>query len=230
MTIDKAGSPSSSLRWALPESLKIPPDELQVRLDFYSSAVMLYSVEKGVITTKMVSARDVAMAMLRNVNLKSGLLPEGTLWWAQGRNGVEVALWRKPQVWKVALQMKALAPPRRFSLPMPGLLFVCSAGRPPAVYATKRRPSGPGAAIYHAPLFNIYQDGRSCPGTHKYPDTVDEIPESFFMAFFTMEAENRNRSVSHPDSLFALWEKLDGKKKYPMDDLVPMGKLEDVMK
>jgi hypothetical protein len=45
-----------------------------------------------------------------------------------------------------------------------------------------------------------------------------------------MEAQFGNRSKSHPDSLLTLWEELDGKKKYPLKDLVPLGKLEDLMK
>lgn len=230
MTTDKVSSPSSSLRWALPESLKIPPDELKVRLDFYKSSVMLYAMEKGAVKTKMVSARDVAITMLRNISLKSGFLPEGALWWAQRRHGVEVALWRKPKVWKAALQLKPFEPPRRFELPMPGLIFVCSPGRPPAVYATKGKPEGPGSTVYHAPLFNVYDDGQTCPGTHKYPDKVEGIPESFFLAFFTLEADYGSRSKSHPDSLFTLWEEIDGKKKYPLDDLVPFGKVGDLIK
>lgn len=217
-------------QWALPDSLEVPPDELKVRLDFYHSSIMFYLLDKGIITTRMVSAREITLALLRSVPLKSGLLPEGALWWGQGKEGVEVALWRPPKVWPVALKLTVADPPRRFKLPMPGLIFVCSPGRPPSVYAAKRRPQGPGTLIYHAPLFNIYTDGRSCPGTHKYLDNVGEIPESFFLSFFTMEASFGNRSKSHPDSLLSLWEELDGKKKYPLKDLMPIGKLEEIMK
>ena len=217
-------------QWALPPSLEVPPDELEVRLDLYHSSVILYLVENGIITTRMVSAREVALAILRNVPLHSGLLPEGALWWRQGREGEEVALWRRPKVWQVALQVKAFEPPRRFKLPMPGLIFVCSASRPPKVYAAKRRPEGPGASIYHAPLFNIFGDGTTCPGTHRFPDKVGDIPESFFTSFFSIEASYHNRSKRHPDSLVKLWEELDGKKKYPLSDLVPIGKIEDLLR
>jgi len=217
-------------QWQLPESLEIPPDELEARLDFYHNSVMLYLMGDGLITTKMVSAREVALAFLRNTPLRSGILPNGALWWGQGRYGMEIALWQPPKVWPVALQIKAFEPPRRFKLPMPGLIFVCSPGRPPSVYASKRRPAGPDTVIYHAPLFNVYQDGSTCPGTHKYPDKVEEIPGSFFISFFTIEASFQKRSKKHPDSLFRLWEELDGMKKYPLTDLEAFGKLEDIMK
>ena len=223
------GEPSA-YQWALPESLEVPPDELKCRLDFYQDAVILYLVDKGVITTRTVSARDVALALLREVPLRSGLLPEGTLWWGQGKEGVEVALWQSPRVWPVALVTEPLKPPRRLRLPMPGLIFVCSPGRPPKVYAAKKRPTTPGTTIYHAPLFNLFGDGRTCPGTHKFPEKIEEIPESFFTSFFSPEADVRGRLKKYPDDLLKLWEELHGKQRYPLKDLVPFGKVEDIMK
>ena len=221
---------SGVYQWALPESLEVPPDELKCRLDFYHDAVILYLVDKGVITTRMVSARDVALALLREVPLRSGLLPEGTLWWGQGKEGVEVAIWQSPRVWPVALVTEPFKPPRRLRLPMPGLIFVCSPGRPPKVYATKKRPATPRDTIYHAPVFNVFWDGRTCPGTHKFPEKTEEIPESFFTSFFSPEADFRGRSRKYPDDLLRLWEELDGKQRYPLKDLVPLGKVEDIMK
>jgi PRTRC genetic system protein B len=217
-------------QWALPESLEVPPDELQVRLDFYHEAVVMHLVDKGIIITRMVSARDVALALLREVPLASGILPQGALWWGQGKDGVMVALWRPPQVWPVALQMEAFQPPRRLRLPMPGLVFVCQAGRSPLVYAAKRRPTSVEDPIYHAPLFNVFRDGRTCPGTHKYPQDIGEIPESFFMSFFTPTADHAGRSKRYPSNLLRLWEELDGKKRYPLGDMVPLGKLREVIK
>ena len=217
-------------QWALPDVLEVPPDELKCRLDFYQDAVILYLVDKGVITTRMVSARDVALALLRELPLRSGVLPEGTLWWGQGKEGVEVALWRPPKVWPVALMTEPFKPPKRFRLPMPGLIFVCSPGRPPRVYAAKKRPTHARDAIYHAPLFNLFLDGRTCPGTHKFPEKIEKIPESFFTSFFSREAQSRDRSKKYPDDLLSLWEELDGKQRYPLKDLVPFGKVEDIMK
>lgn len=112
---------------------------------------------------------------------------------------------------------------------MPGLVFVCSPGRPPRVYAAKRRPVSRDTPICHAPLFNLFQNGRSCPGTHKYPERVEEVPESFMASFFTREGQHQGRSRKHPDDLLALWEELDGKKRFPLRDLVPLGIVQDVM-
>lgn len=220
----------NAYQWALPECLEVPPDELKARLDFYQDSIILYLVEKGIITTRCVSARDVALAFLHEVPLGSGLLPEGALWWAQGKEGVEVALWRTPRVWSVALETEAFKPPRRLKLPMPGLIFICSPGRPPKVYAAKRRPTSLEDAIYHAPLFNVLRDGRTCAGTHRYPEDVAQIPESFFTSFFTPTADYRGRSKKYPDDLLELWEELNGKARYPLKDLVRGGKVKDIMR
>jgi hypothetical protein len=214
---------------ALPESLDVPPDELRLRLDFYDDSIVLYSLDKGIIRTKMVSARDIALALLSEVPLSSGLLPRNALWWKQGKEGAEVALWRSARVWPAALQLEPFKPPRRFKLPMPGLIFICSPGRAPRIFAAGKRPNSAYQLIYHAPLFNIFADGRTCPGTHQYPINIDEIPESFFTSFFTREASYGGRSKKYPKDLLQLWEELDGKTRYPLDDLVPFGKVEDIL-
>lgn len=218
-----------SLRWSLPEALEVPPEELQVRLDFYQDSVVMHLVEAGSTTTRMVSASDVTLAMLREIPLTSGLLPASALWWGQSRDGPEVALWRPPRVWPVALIAEPMKPPHRFRLPMPGLIFICRPGSPPRVFAARKRPQHLGDTIYHAPLFNLFPEGGSCAGTHRYPQNIDEIPESFLTSFFSPTGA-QNRSKKHPDNLMELWRELNGKRRYPMKDLVPCAKVEDVMK
>ncbi|GAJ01873.1 unnamed protein product, partial [marine sediment metagenome] len=80
-------------------------------------------LDKGIIRTQMVSARDIVLALLSEVPLSSGILPRDALWWKQGKEGPEVALWRSPRVWAAALQLEAFKPPQRFKLPMPVLIF-----------------------------------------------------------------------------------------------------------
>jgi PRTRC genetic system protein B len=217
-------------QWALPESLEVPPDELKVRLDFYTDSIILYLLDKGVITTKQVSARDISLAILSEVSLNSGLLPREVLWWKQSRVGAQIALWRPPKIWTVALQEEPFQPARRFKLPLPGLIFLCSPGQAPAVYAVKKRPQSPGEFIYHAPLFNVYDSGMTCAGTVKYPQAIEQIPEAFFAAFFTEAANTRGRSQKYPEDLLKLWMEIDGKAKYPLKDLVKLGIVADLLK
>jgi hypothetical protein len=200
-----------------------------VRLDFHSESVVMSVVDNEVITTRLVSASDVALALLRDTPLSSGLLPPDTLWWACRQGAPEVGIWRRPKVWPVAILVDPRKPPHRFRLPMPGLIFVCQAGRPPRVYAAKRRPDKPATQVYHAPLYNLFASGSTCAGTHSFPTDPAEVPESFFASFFSPEASSENRSKRHPQNLMDLWREIDGARKYPMDDLMPFGTLRDIM-
>lgn len=211
------------LQWALPTSLEVPPDELQLRLDFFSETIVMYQMEEGVITSRPVSAVDISAAMTRDLVLTSGLLPADTLWWTRTREGTQIAVWRKPQLTRLALQVEAFKPPERFHVPTPGLVFICHSRRPPWVYAAKRRPRSNEDMLYHAPFYNVFRNGRVCPGTHDFPEEVTDIPASFFQSLFSHTGDSQERSVRHPSSLEALWKELDGTKKYPLDDLKPWG-------
>ncbi len=215
---------------ALPIPLEAARDTLEASILFYRESVVLTTHGKdGVATTHMVSALDVAKALAGTLSLNTGVLPPDTLWWASTSPAPTVGLWRSPRKWKVALQVKALVPPERLELPMPGLVFVCSPGQPPYVYATKRRPVKPEEKLYHAPLFNVFSSGLTCAGNHRYPARVEEIPESFFLSFFTQAGDSHGRSARHPDDLAAWWRMQNGMKRYPTQDLMPFGTIGDVI-
>ena len=223
-------SQDMTYQWALPANLNVPPDRLRLRLDFFTETILLHQVdEEGRVTTRMVSAHDIARTITREATFSSGLLPRGSLWWSAGPNGAQVAIYRPPRVWKAALQVEAFQPPRRFALPMPALVFLCNQARPPWVYALKRIPRGLDEPVFQAPLFNVFRNGQSCPGTHAFPENSEEIPESFFTSFFSHAGDMHGRSMRYPHDLRALWEELDGKKTYPMGDLVQIGTIEELM-
>lgn len=219
----------TALQWELPPELQIPPDQLRARLDFYDNSIMLFLIEKGIITTRHVSPDDVATSLLSIAHLKTGILPRNTLWYTQKDLGTETAIYEPPQIRRLAVVTKPLEPPIRFKIPLPGLIFICSPRTPPKVWAVKTRPTNPGSQVFNAPFFNLYSDGTSCAGTHSYPEKIAEIPEAFFISYFTLFSGSQ-RSKRHPDSLFKLWEELDGQKKYPTDDLVHFGMLGDILK
>jgi hypothetical protein len=217
-------------QWALPETVAIPRDELKVRLDFYGQSVVMYVLEDGIITTRMVNVQDIALALLRDIPLGSGILPEDTLWWQHRQDGAPIiALWRSPRIWSVALQLEPFKPPRRFRLPMPGLIFMCRPGSPPRVVAVKRRPTTPEEPVYRAPVYNVYTDGNTCPGSHRYSNDISKIPEEFFAAFFT-QSIGGEASRAYGSDLLKLWESIDGKKRYPLRDLISYGKVADLLK
>ena len=178
---------------------------------------------------RIVSAMDVSHALASELSFGSGLLPPQTLWWENTRNGPVFAIYAEPKVRKLALLESATSSPRRFTIPLPGLIFLCSPGKPPWVFAVKKKPTKETDIVYKAPLCNLYADGRSCPGNHRYPIRVADIVESFFISFFSAEADLRNRSVRFPSNIVHLWEYLDKKKRFPKEDLVKHGKVRDLM-
>lgn len=217
------------LRLAVPDTLQVPTDPLRFRIDVHNQSVVLREFDGDVSSVKWVDAMDLAIAVARQLPSGTGLLPKNTLWWKNTSEGPIYALWEEPKVWKLALQEMALKTPRRFECPMPGLIFLCMPGKTPWVFAAKRRPTKESDIVYSAPLCNIFASGRVCAGSHKFPMTVGNIPDSFFRSFFSPTADLSNRSVMFPENVVHLWEYLDKKKKYPLNDLVKMGTLKDLI-
>ena len=208
-------------RWSLPGVTDAPKDDLKIQLEVYGETILLRGFDGDSTWVRTVSADEIANVFTKHLGFSSGLLPQEAIWWNQGETGQVVALWRPPQVWPVALQREAFKPPTRLRLPMPGLVFVCSPCRAPWVYAATERPADAEQQLFRAPAFNVFGDGRVCPGSHKFPEEVGLIPESFFRSYFSLTGDSGNRSKKHPDNLIALWEEIDGKTEYPMEDLVP---------
>ena len=177
-------------QWSLPGPADVPRDELQIQLEVYKETILLRGFEEDSTWVRTVSADAIANVFTQHLGFSSGLLPQETLWWNQGETGQVVALWRPPQVWSVALQREAFKPPARLRLPMPGLVFVCSPGRPPWVYAAASRPADPEQHLFRAPAFNVFRDGRVCPGSHRFPEEVGLIPESFFQSYFSLTGDS----------------------------------------
>ena len=199
----------------------MPRDKLNLQLEVHNETLLLRGFDGDASWVRTVSADEIANVFTRHLGFSSGLLPRDALWWNQGETGQVVALWRPPQVWPVALQREAFKPPARLRLPMPGLVFVCSPGRAPWVYAATERPTDAEQQLFRTPAFNVFRDGRVCPGSHRFPEEVGLIPESFFRSFFSLTGDSGNRSKKHHDNLQTLWEEIDGKTEYPVEDLVP---------
>jgi hypothetical protein len=53
--------------------------------------------------------------------------------------------------------------------------------------------------------------------------------ESFFISFFSAAATLSGRSMRHPKNVIDLWRELDGKKTFPMNDLIKFGTIKDLM-
>ena len=207
------------VEWAMPE-LDVPRDELRAQINVYNESITLTRYRDGKAAVRLVSADELAYAMSGRIEFVTPVMDEDTIWWKMGRNGQSTAIWREASVEKIALQLRAHEPATRLTLPMPPMVFVCTPGMPPRVYAAKARPADRNDPLYRSPTFNTYADGRVCPGTHKFPMDIAEIPNSFFRSYFSSTGDSAGRSYKYPDNLRALWRELDGAEEYPMDDLV----------
>ena len=218
------------MRWALPGRTDLPRDVLKARINVYDESITVESVaQDGTVTIRMVDGHEVYSAFTKDMILQSGMLPHNTLWWTQGREGPKVAIWKPPSIRRVALMTEPFQPPKRFTLPMPGLIFLCSPNRTPWVFAAKKRPQRPDDIVYRAPTFNTFDSGRVCPGNHRFPTKPEDIPDSFFVSFFSQAGDMKNRSKKHPNDLTQLWEELDGMPKYPKGDLVKHGTVAQII-
>jgi len=228
-TSESASKSDKSFGWAIPEELGIPPDPIRLRLDFHHQAVTMTSFDGDLTQTKIVSAMDVAHALASELSYSTGLLPDGCLWWTNTARGPMFALYAPPQVRKLALQVDIGRPAKRFQIPLPGFVFLCSPAAPPWVYAVERKPVTVEDTVFKAPLANVFADGKSCPGSHKYPVDVREAIDSFFVSFFSAAGDLQGRSKKFPRNLLDLWADLDGKKRFPMEDLVKHGLIQDLI-
>ena len=217
MSHDKA----LATKWLAPPDVAVKRDKLCLQLEIYEESILLRNFDDDHTQVKFVSADEIAMLLTQHIGHFSGLLPTGTLWWQQGRNGRSIAIWKEPSVRPIALQREPFKPPQRLSLPMPGAVFLCAPARAPHVFACPKRPQSENDILYRMPTFNVFSDGRVCAGNHEFPPEVNRIPDSFFESFFSLTGDSHNRSKKHPTNLLALWDDLEGSRTYPTDDLVP---------
>lgn len=215
---------------ALPQSLRVGRDRLLLRLNFYGECIVMETFAAGGGAYKLVSPHDVAHALAEELSFGTGLLPENTLWWSNTKHGVVTAIFVEEGKRRLAIQESIDKPPKRYDIPLPGLVFLCRPSCAPNVYAVTHRPEGPKDRVYKAPFPNVYDSGASCGGSNRYPAQAGEIPDSFLRSFFSEAGLSQwgGRSKKHK-SVMALWKALNGKDKYPLDDLVYHGTIADLM-
>lgn len=215
----------------MPKELEIGPDPLRLRIDFHHQATVITYFEEEAIETKIVDAMDIVTALASELAFGTGLLPPGCLWWSNTKEGPLYAIYTEPQIRKLALQTDIRKPVKRYTVPMPGLIFLCRPGAPPWVFAVGKKPTKTSSIVYKAPLANVFNTGRTCPGSHRFPERVADIVPSFFMSFFSATADLANRSKKHPKNIIGMWEELNGSEEpYPIRDLIKFGTVADVMK
>jgi hypothetical protein len=203
------------------DKIAAPPLLPLVRLDFYDSAVILSRYQQGnppAVTTYPVSMTDIAAACAQ-LSVATGLLPPETLFWRSQGNVVSLAVFVPARPWLAQIGKE------RLLVPLPPFIF-SGRERQYSVYAVKERPIDSRAPLYHFPAPNVNGNGLICAGSAPFPECR---PESIYDALrLFLEGSRFNNDLSankcraFPKNVGELWRELDGKRKFPLKELVPM--------
>lgn len=193
------------------------PQMPRLRLDFYNTAVLMTRwQDNGCLTTYPVSVHDVVSACT-NVELSSGLLPANTLFWKQRANQAMLGVYVPARRWHVQTD------DRTYHLPMPPFVFVGS-GSSYRVFAVKKRPSSEAVSLYHAPCPNVHTTGGICQGNTPFPicspQTIQQALQLFMEGSLFNADLSQGKCQSHPDAVCSLWAELDGRRRFPLSELV----------
>jgi PRTRC genetic system protein B len=191
----------------------------KLRLDFYNTAVLMSQWEEnGRTTTYPVSVHDVVSACT-DVELNSGLLPPNTLFWKQRGNQVALGIYMSARRWNVQTE------DRNYHIPMPPFVFV-GKGSSYRIFAVKKRPLSEQTCLYHAPCPNVHATGGICQGNTPFPtcspQTILQALQCFMEGSLFNGDLSRDKCQSYPDDVRQLWEGLNGRKRFPLSELVPM--------
>lgn len=197
------------------EPSPLPQPWPRLRLDFYDTAVLLTRWEAdGRLVSYPVSVHDVVSACT-TVQLSSGLLPANTLFWKQQANQVMLGIYVPTRRWKVQTA------DCRYHLPMPPLVFA-GCGLSYQVFAVKARPSNEAEPLYHAPCPNVYAHGGICRGEAPLcsPRNIQAALRLFLEGSLFNADLSRGKCQSYPEDVRRLWAALDGRKRFPLSELV----------
>lgn len=114
------------------------------------------------------------------------------------------------------------------SVPHPALLFMVVEGTWSVWALSESRRPTLSTPLFHAPYFNVYDDGRICVGSASIPDrlspsTIPTWESAFFDSEFT-HVNGQKKKIAHVNGEYAFWkEMLNGAyQEFPLDLLVPM--------
>lgn len=194
------------------------PQPPRLRLDFYNNAVLLSCwQDDGRLIAYPVSIHDVVGACTK-VELSSGLLPANALFWKQQSNQVMLGIYIPARRWKVQTEDHS------YHIPMPPFVFV-GFGTVYQIFAVKKRPLSEGDQLYHAPCPNVHTTGAICQGNTPFPNCTPQTIEQALHLFLEGSLFNadlsRGKCQTYPEDVRKLWAELDGRKRFPLSELVP---------
>ncbi len=182
---------------------------------------------QGGVTSKFLQEPAVAAAFSHK-QMDSGWLPDGIVRVGTGKKGPWYVYAVGPRNVSITIKepraRKKGSSPKQgtVTIPIPTTVLV-QMGKESFLFALKTPAFDPKAQVYEAPFPNVHSNGVICWGTNAKPKAdpwkAKETWERFFQSPFNSDLAN-HKSKKHPDSVIPLLRSLDGKRKYPLSDLV----------
>lgn len=209
----------------LSEALSMEP---LLQLTFYRAGIILRKpTENGAFTEYPVNPDDIAKALSKPVVFSTGLITLNTIFVQTDGLTTTVAEYRPPQV--TVMRLEGSDAP--VEVPLPPLIMIRRSNGEVANYlvtAVKKRPTSLDTPTYHAPLCNVYNDGRICWGSVPKVSSdslksvdVTEDWHQLLHSMFTPHGVS-GKSYRFSSDIRKMYLDLEQKKakKYPIRDLV----------
>ncbi|MDT8307649.1 MAG: hypothetical protein RRC07_17075 [Anaerolineae bacterium] len=191
----------------------------RARLDLYEEAIVLTRCEGDDRHTSYPVAVDDLVAAFSRVPISSGLLPANCLFWGRENGQIRMAIYVPGRRWQLRTAE------RIFHVPLPPLVFVGS-GNAYQIYAAKWRPQAMPFELFHCPTPNVHPDGAVCQGSAPFPvcasDTIEQALSLFLEGSLFNDDLAGGKCRRFPDDVRKLWTQLDGAKRFPIGELVPV--------
>ncbi len=193
---------------------------------------MLRKREGNAITEFAVDPAQVAVALAAKVTFDTGLLSGDTLLIRTEGVKKTVVEYRKAQKTGIYLDGSDTA----LRVPLPPLLMIraTNENRSPnyAVYAVKKRPTSLDAALFHAPLPNVFNSANICWGSvQRVSDEAlssASLAEDWAMLLGSPFGDHAcsGKSKSHKQDIRKKLIEMEkkGSRRYPTSDLIPAKK------
>lgn len=199
---------------------------LHARIDFYDDFLVMTRFRDGELTRQQVVNPIDLAAALSNLNLTSGLLPPGALFWGRANGYERLALYLPPQRWVISVRDQDYPDTAgaAWQVPLPGLILV-GHRYDYSLWAVKDSPPlTPETPLFLAPTPNVSPEGV-CRGSAPFPAagaaTLLPAVDIFFRSRFNHDLSD-GKSKKHPQRVLDHWYELNeaGVTEYPVADLV----------
>lgn len=201
--------------------------QIDAELLFVAGQYLFHSHQDGADHYKFL-APEAVRAAFATLPIDTGWLDPSIQRWGTGADGPWVGAWHPPAVTPLAVILEHPTRPTSLRVPLPGLVLVGHATRY-YLCATATSVFDPQAALYRAPLPNVYPDGRICWGTATPPPpgtaTIRTAWEVFCGSVFNGDLCS-DKSRAQRSDVRAQLQALAaaGAETYPPGDLLTYGR------